>query len=207
VALGRTTAPLVASRKLDAGTGYLQILAFNPDVPKQVNEALTQFAQSGAQNLVVYLRHSAGGSIDAAREVAGMLLGSAKFAVLKERDADRKLVERGLMTEGNPVLKPAAVSVLVDGGTAGTSELLAAALRDHLGAKLVGTTTFGDGLEQELFRLDDGSGVCVTHARMLTSKSVDFEGRGLKADVSPQGDALDAAMKALPTRTTLRKGG
>jgi carboxyl-terminal processing protease len=198
VSLGTTRADVFTSRKLNPTTGYLQIFSFSAGTPKQVSEALADFEKSGVKNLVVDLRHSAGGSIEAAAAVAGMLLGDARFAVLKERDAGRKLVERPLMAKASEArFKPAMVSVLVDGGTAGTSELLAAALRDNLGARLVGTTTFGDGTEQDMIRLDNGSGVSITRARMLTSKGVDFDGKGLQADVAPQGDPLEAAVKVL----------
>jgi carboxyl-terminal processing protease len=85
----------------------------------------------------------------------------------------------------------------VDRGTAGTAELLAAALREQAGAKLVGSATFGDGTYQDVVRLDNGAGVSITRAKMLTSKGVEFDGKGLTADTTPQGDPLEAAVKAL----------
>jgi hemolysin activation/secretion protein len=79
------------------------------------------------------------------------------------------LADRGVITPtGGPTWKPAAMSVLVDGGTAGASEVLAAALRDQAGARLVGRSTFGDGTEQELMTLDEGSGYSLTIAKRLT---------------------------------------
>lgn len=199
VSLGATRTPVFSTRKLNPTTGYIQILAFNGGTAKQVETALADFQKSGVKSLVIDLRNSPGGSLDAAQDTASLLLGSAKFAVLKERDASRKLVDHPLTLKGSARFKPAAVSVVVDGGTAGTSELFAAVLREQLGARLVGTTTFGDGTEQALFRLDDGSGVSVTRAKMLTSKALDFDGKGLKADVAPQGDPLDTAVRALST--------
>jgi carboxyl-terminal processing protease len=92
----------------------------------------------------------------------------------------------------------------VDHGTSGSSELLAAALRDYAGAKLVGTTTFGDGTEQELIRLENGAGISITRAKMLTSKGVDFDGKGLQADLPATGDPIDAAVKALSGPSTVR---
>jgi carboxyl-terminal processing protease len=205
VTLRPTEVTLFSSRKLNATTGYLQIFALNDSTPRQVSEALADFQKSGIKNLVVDLRHSAGGSLDAAREVAGILMGEVKFAVVKERDAARKLVERPVLARANGIrLKPAAASVLVDGGTAGSSELLAAALRDHLHARLVGTTTFGDGSEQELVRMDNGVGISITRGRMLTSKGGDFDGKGLKADVAPEGDPIEAAVKALSNAAPAR---
>jgi C-terminal peptidase prc len=198
VALGNTRVDLVDSEKLNGKTGYLRILAFGPDVPQQVATVLADFQKSGIKSLVVDLRESPGGSIEAARSVAGMLLGNGKFAILKERDPARKLVDRAVAaTPGTTRFSPSSISVLVDGGTAGSSELLAAALRDQRGARLVGSTTFGDGTEQEMTRLDNGAGFSVTRARLLTSKGVDFDRKGLKADVPVTGEPIDAAVKAL----------
>ncbi|HEU4754115.1 MAG TPA: S41 family peptidase [Armatimonadota bacterium] len=207
VTMGRTKIEPLSSKKLAGNAGYIRIEALNGATAQQVGAILDQFQQSGIRSLVIDLRNSPGGSLDAARDVAGLLLGEAKFAVLKERDADRKLVDRALTTKAPAArFKPASVSVLVDGGTAGSSELLAAALRDNLGARLVGTTTFGDGTEQELVRFDNGAGFTLTRARMLTSKGLDFDNKGLKADLAPQGDPVDAAVKALsaPAAVTRR---
>jgi carboxyl-terminal processing protease len=207
VTMGRTSVEPVTTEKINATTARLRISAFNPEVPRKVASALTELQKSGVKSLVVDLRQNPGGSIDAGREVAAMFLPGKKFTVLKERDAARKLVERPVMTGSSPVKFPlASLSVLVDGGTAGTAELLAAALRDQLGAKLVGTKTFGDGSEQELTLLDNGAGISITRAHMLTSKGVDFDGKGLKADVTPQGDPVEAAVKALTAPATAPKG-
>jgi carboxyl-terminal processing protease len=198
VQLGATKFDTVSGRKLADNAGYLRIAAFNGETAQKVGAILDGWQQSGVKKVIVDLRESPGGSIEAARDVAGLLLGDAKFAVLKERDADRKLVDRVLTTKaGAARLKPTAISVLVDGGTAGSAELLAAALRENAGANLVGSTTFGDGSEQELVRLENGAGFSLTRARMLTSKGIEFDGKGLKADVALQGDPIEAAQKAL----------
>lgn len=200
VTMGRHTAPVMSSRMLDGDTGYLQISAFNDDTPAEVRSALADMQKRGAKYLTLDLRQSAGGSLEAAREVAGALLGDAKFAVLRERTGG-KVADRALWIKGaSRSFKPSAVNVLVDGGTAGSSELLAAALRENIAAKLIGTTTFGDGTEQELVRLDDGSAVSITRARMMSARGIEFEGKGLKADVVPQGDALETAAKLFSQR-------
>lgn len=198
VSLGATRVATFSSRKLDPATGYVQIHTFNAGTPQKLGEALDEFQKTGVKNLVVDLRNSPGGTLEAARDAAGLLVGSVRFATLKRRDAARRLVEQPFgIQKATRRMKPARVVVLVDRGTAGSSELFAAALRDHLGAKLVGSGTFGDGSEHDVIRLEDGSGVAITRARMLTSKGVDFEGKGLKPDVATQGDPLEAAVKSL----------
>jgi C-terminal peptidase prc len=205
VALGETKADVVQAQKVDDKVGHLRILAFNPDVPQQVGAALTDFQKSGIKSLVVDLRENAGGNIDAARAVAGMLLGKARFATIRERDAARKLVARPVATDAGSVrFTPASLSVLVDHGTAGSAELLAAALRDQTGVKLVGANTFGDGTEQELIVLDNGAGFTLTRAQLQTIRGVGFERKGLKVDVPAEGDALQAAVSALSAPTPIR---
>ncbi len=200
VNLGPTKVETFASRKIDPATGYVQVRTFNAGTPQKLAEALDEFQKSGVKNLVVDLRNSPGGTLEAARDAAGLLVGNVRFATLKRRDATRRLVEQPLVIQkATRRMKPASVVVLVDRGTAGSSELFAAALKDHLGAKLVGSETFGDGSEHDVIRLEDGSGIAITRARMLTSKGVDFEGKGLKADVATPGDALEAAVKLLAT--------
>lgn len=205
VTLGSTKADVVSAKKVNDKVGHLRILAFNPDVPQEVAAALQEFQESGVKSLVVDLRENAGGSIDAARAVAGMLLGNAKFAVVKERDAARKVVERTVLTEsGATRFTPASLSVLVDRGTAGTAELLAAALRDQTQVKLVGANTFGDGTEQELLVLDNGTGFTITRAQFQTLKGIAFDRKGLQVDVPAEGDALQAAVNALTPPTAVR---
>ena len=92
--------------------------------------------------------------------------------------------------------KFSAIAVLVDRGTAGSSEVLAAALRDHGVAKLYGSPTFGDGTEQTVLPLDNGAAVCVTSAKFLTLKRLDFDGKGLKPDVVvPAAPGLDRQLE------------
>jgi len=205
VTLGSTKADVVSAKKVNDKVGHLRILAFNPDVPQQVADALQDFQKNGVKSLVVDLRENAGGSIDAARAVAGMLLGNAKFAIVRERDAARKIVERTVLTDSGSVhFTPASLSVLVDHGTAGSAELLAAALRDQTNVKLVGAGTFGDGTEQELLVLDNGAGFTITRAQLQTVKGVAFDRKGLKVDVPAEGDALQAAVNALTAPTAVR---
>lgn len=200
VTFGPTRVQMFESKKLNAATGYVRLLALTDETKKSTQDALASFQQEGVKNLVVDLRGNAGGTLESARGVAGLILGpSVKFAELKRRGPEGKLETQILSTmPGAAAFKPAAISVLVDGGTSGSSELLAAALRDQAGARLVGTTTFGDGKEQEVVTLDNGMGVSITRAEMLTSKKAAFDGVGLKPDAAPQGDPLDAAVKALP---------
>lgn len=200
VALGVTKIDTFNTRNLNPTTGYVQIHSFNASTPAHLAEALEKFEKGGIRNLVLDLRNSPGGTLEAARDAAGLLVGNARFATLKRRDAHRKLVEQPMnIVKAERKFKSGSIVVLVDRGTAGSSELFAAALRENLGARLLGADTFGDGAEQDVIRLEDGSGIAVTRARMLTGKGIDFDGKGLKVDRAVQGDPLEAALKLLAT--------
>jgi carboxyl-terminal processing protease len=191
-----------ASRKLDATTGYIRIGAIRATTPQEVAKALTELQRDGAQKLVLDLRRSPGGSLDAAVEIAGQLSPGATVYVSKERDASRKIVEKKVVAkkDGEGRAKPpTAISVLVDGGTAGSAEVLAACLREARGAKLVGEKTFGDGTEQQFVPLKNGAAVSITHAQMLSPKGAELEVKGLMPDLpGGSGDAaIQAAVKAL----------
>ncbi|HPP76458.1 MAG TPA: S41 family peptidase, partial [Armatimonadota bacterium] len=80
------------------------------------------------------------------------------------------------------------VVVLVNSGTCGVSEVLAAALRDGASAKLVGETTFGTNIEQTFMTLRDGSAVSITTGKYLTPKGVDYLNKGLAPDVAVKAD-------------------
>ncbi len=196
VEFGPTRVDVCNTRLLDGGVGYVQILAFHAGIAPQVREALLKFQQAKTDVLVVDLRSCPGGELEAAVETAALFLGATKFAVLRERDENRRLILRPVFTRGPAVMPmPRDVKVLIDQGTAGSAELFAAAFQEHLGARLIGASTFGDGTEQDIIRLENGAGISITRAQMLTSRGQAFDGRGLKPDVSTTGDALAAALQ------------
>lgn len=200
VTLADGQATLFSSRKLNPTTGYIQLGILRQETPSEVARTLAGFQKEGVTNLVVDLRRSPGGSLDAARDVIAMLAPGSTAYVSKERDASRKLVDRKIAAKpGATRFKATAISVLIDKGTAGSSETIAAALKDNLGAKLVGSQSFGDGTEQHIVPLANGAAASITHAQILSPKGAEIEGKGLKPDVpGGAGDVgIEAAIKAL----------
>lgn len=201
----------IEQRKLNGHTGYLRLTVLNAAAAKAVEEALAAFAREGVRHLVIDLRQSPGGSLDVAVRIASAMIPSGVVVAVKERDANRNEVIRPRRVRENTVkLRPTSAVVLVDGGTAGASEALAAALRDQLGARLLGTRTFGDGTAEEIVELENGAAVSITRGTLLTPKaSAAFDGRGLTPDgPAPDGAAaIQAALRALqsPARATPRR--
>jgi carboxyl-terminal processing protease len=201
VQLGKTTVAPVAKKKLAPTVGYLHVRQINAEAVKSLDQALAEFRASGLKSLVLDLRRSPGGSLTQTQEMASRFITTGPVAVIEKRDSARKLVKKPLAAK--PVERPVkftAIAVLVDAGTAGTSELLAAALRDAGLAKLVGATTFGDGTEQTVLPLENGAALSITTAKMLTRKGTDYDGKGLKPDVAVAASAgadpaLDQALR------------
>jgi carboxyl-terminal processing protease len=197
----------VTSHTLSNGNGYIKIAAFTDATAADFNSALT--ALSSAPGLVIDLRDCPGGLIDPAIAVAHSVAPGSDFGAISLRDshADASKASAGFgkkleeLTASNAA--PGAVAgyhgnidVLVNKGTANTAEMLAAFLHDRIGARLIGGSTFGDGLAQTYFPLSDGSAFTLTTGELQTDLGKTFNMTGLTPDVAmtPQELSGDTAV-------------
>lgn len=176
VACNRTYVRPVTSRMLAQNIGYVRISQFNRQVPQTIALELKKMKSQGAKALVLDLRCNPGGLIDSAVEVARRFTGGGTVAIIQEKTRKRTICVPKTESFGLPV------AVLVNKGTASVAELVAGTLKDNIGATLIGTTTFGDGLLQTPLILRDGSAAIFTTGKMLTAKGINFEGTGIKPD-------------------------
>jgi carboxyl-terminal processing protease len=159
----------VKHRMAEPGIGYIRIDDFTESVPADVEEAYRDLEKQGMTALVIDLRFNGGGLLKSAVDVCDLWLPAGQVVVMSEG----KLPEyrRKYLTTNSDVLSTKVPKViLVNRGTASASEIVAAALRDHGLAPLVGSRTFGKGLVQTPFDLSDGSHLKLTTARWLTPK-------------------------------------
>ena len=170
VTLSQTKVEAVSVQPLNASTVLLKIPFFGETAGKDVRAAL---AGSAGKNVIVDLRGNPGGDIDAGQAVAGALVGPGAFCV----EIGQKGARQTLKTTGN-AMKLGKVAVLTDRGTASVSEALTLCLVERRQAAVVGQTTFGDGLLQGLYTLDDGSGFTL-NVGTLTGKTKGWAGKGL----------------------------
>jgi carboxyl-terminal processing protease len=135
--------------------------------------------RSSVSVLVLDLRDDPGGIVDQAILVADQFLDSGTIVTIRGRkgSVETQSAHKGGVATGVPII------ILVDQGTASASEILAAALRDHDRAKLIGLPTYGKGTVQTFYDLDDGAGLKLTTARYLTPKGNFLESKGLTPDV------------------------
>lgn len=198
------TIPSVKSRKLDDTTGVIEISRFGDDTGQLARDAANSLKSQGAQKFILDLRGNPGGTVDSAVDVASLWLDKGA-TVMKEKRGDQLV--KTYEASGNPVLKGLPTSVLIDGGSASASEIVAGALRDNGAAKLVGEKSFGKGSVQRVIDFSDGSLLKVTIARWYTPNDQSINKQGLKPDVevkltdddvkAHRDPQLDAAKKAV----------
>jgi carboxyl-terminal processing protease len=171
------------------GIGYLRISRFAEDTEKLSAAAAQEFKDKGVKGVVLDLRGNGGGYIEAAQQVSGLWLDSGK-EVVQERIGTK--VEETLKATGNNILKGVPTIVLIDGGSASASEIVAGALSDHKAAQLVGTKTYGKGSVQKLLELPMGGQLKVTIAKWYTphGKNIDKEGISADVEVKPTDEQL-----------------
>ena len=173
--------PSVLSRVLleDNRVGFIQILRFTNRTPTELTDAIAELRNSDIEALILDLRNNGGGLLQESIEVAGEFLEGG-IVLYEVRIAEERTFDA---SDGGSMLDLPIV-VLVNGGTASASELVAGALQDRNRAILVGQTTYGKGTIQQIFTLSDGSSIHVTSAEWLTPEQNVIDGVGLTPDIT-----------------------
>ena len=163
----------------DPTIGYIQLSRFSGESGNEVRAAIQALQLQGATRFILDLRQNGGGLRDAAVEVADHFLDEGPVLYLQSQ----KEGERVFNSTSDTLAPTEPLVVLIDGGTASASEIVAGALKDRDRATLIGSKTFGKGSVQLVFDLSDGSSVHVTSARWLTPNRTQIDQSGLEPDV------------------------
>lgn len=158
---------------------YLELYNFNQNAPFAFYSAVLESVPKGAKGMILDLRNNPGGYLDVAVNIAGWFMKSGE-TVVSERFANGDTDI--LKSSGTAALKDFPTVVLVNGGSASASEILAGALRDNRGVKIVGEKTFGKGTVQALEDLKDGSVIKITIADWVMPKGKVLNGNGIEPD-------------------------
>lgn len=191
--------PNTEARLLDGGVGYVALRQFTQAAGSDVTTEVRALLDEGARALVLDLRGNPGGYLPAAIAVTNVFV-SEEQVVRVGRDPETAMEYRA---DDEAVAPDVPLAVLVDGGSASASEIVAGALQDLDRADLVGTTTFGKGTVQTITDLPDARGLKFTTDRYYTPSGDSIDGVGIEPDrvvEAGEGDddpQLDAAQQTL----------
>ncbi len=176
------------------GIFVIRLFSFSADSPNLFRNALREFVQSGSHKLVLDLRGNPGGYLEAAWDMASWFLPAGDVIVTE--DFGQSAPPQVYRSKGYNIFdKNLKFVILVDGGSASASEILAGALKEHGVAKLVGTKTFGKGSVQELINITPDTSLKVTVARWLTPNGNSISKHGIEPDYNVPVTPDDVAKK------------
>ncbi|WP_394130881.1 S41 family peptidase [Marinobacter nauticus] len=186
----------VKSRMIDNGYGYVRITQFQAETGRQFLKALSDLEDEHGNDLdglIIDLRNNPGGVLQAAVETADALLDEGLIVYTEGRIQSSRLrfsAKPGDVMAGTPIV------VLINGGSASASEILAGALQDHERAVVMGTQSFGKGSVQTVIPLDETHAIKMTTARYFTPDGRSIQATGIKPDI----EVRPAELKELDSR-------
>jgi carboxyl-terminal processing protease len=167
---GRTAAP---------GIGYLRVSSVTTRTADQARAQIAELTKGGARQLIVDVRRTSGGSLDAGLALARLFVGAGTLAV-RETKGQPKETLAARQGDGGVAIP---TTVLIDNGTSGAAELFASALVGNKRAELIGEHTIGRAAQQKLVKLPDGSGLWLTTTRYLLPDGTALHEKGLAPTV------------------------
>ena len=186
----------VKFKTLDSGYGYVRIAQFQEKTDEDLVKALKALKKENGgslKGLILDLRNDPGGLLDQAVRVADHFIPEGELIVYTEgRDPDSKM--RFTSRKGNKEIGYPMV-VLINGGSASASEIVAGALQDHNRAVILGTQSFGKGSVQTIIPLSEDSGLRLTTAKYYTPKGRSIQARGITPDIVVENVEITATEK------------
>jgi carboxyl-terminal processing protease len=178
--------------------GYIPLQTFNENAAGEVQAAVDQLVKQGAKGLVLDMRDNGGGIVEQALETSSLFLRDGQeIASVRSRSQPTEV----LRSSGKHLALEVPLVVLVDGGSASATEIVAGALQDHDRALVLGTTSFGKGLVQSVYQLSDGYQLKMTTAKWFTpsGRSIHRERKLLPSgefvEVRPDSTGADSTKK------------
>lgn len=167
----------VYGKMLPDNIGYIRISMFNENTSADFLKKYQELEGQGMQAVILDLRDNPGGLLDECVKVANKFVPKGPVVSVVTRDGSREVHSSSLESIKYPV------AVLVNGGSASASEIVAGAIQDTGAGTLIGTKTYGKGSVQTLMRLDSGTAIKLTIAKYLTPKDRSINGVGIEPDI------------------------
>ncbi len=195
-------AQTVSHEMKEGNVGYIRITEFDAVTYDQYREALEDLESQGMEKLIVDLRSNPGGNLDTVCDILDLMLPEGLIVYTEDKNGER---EEYTSDEEHQFDKP--LVVMMNGYSASASEIFAGAIQDYGLGQIVGTQSYGKGVVQSIFDLQDGTSVKLTIAEYFTPNGRSIDGEGITPDVeveyqydenNPEADnQLDRAMEVL----------
>ena len=168
----------VEGKVIENNIGYIQFSSFNENTAQDFKTRFEELQKSNITSLIIDLRNNGGGLVEQALQIAGYIADKDSVLLYEVDKNGNEEIEK---SEDNPIINMPII-ILVNENTASSSEILAGALKDLGKAKIVGTTTYGKGVIQEVLTLPDGSGLKITTKKYLTPNKTEINEIGITPD-------------------------
>jgi carboxyl-terminal processing protease len=182
----------IKSQELEPGIAYVRIRQFQERTAADMIAAVEKSDKGGQlTGIILDLRYNPGGLLSSAVEVSEEFLGDGKLVVYTEGRVRNQNMR--FTAHAKHAITEVPLVVLVNGGSASASEIVAGAIQDHGRGVIIGTQTFGKGSVQTIIPLSDGSGLRLTTARYYTPKGRSIHGKGITPDIVIEAPKEEAA--------------
>ncbi|MFV0466978.1 MAG: S41 family peptidase [Lachnospiraceae bacterium] len=171
--------PTVTSKMLEEGIGYLRITEFGAGTAAQFEEAVAELSKEGMESMIVDLRDNPGGMVSSVTTILDDILPEGVLVYTED-----KYGQRDDFTSSGDSKMSYPMAVLINGNSASASEIFAGAIRDYDYGTLIGTTTFGKGIVQTIFPLEDGDAIKLTTSKYFTPSGENIHGTGIEPDIT-----------------------
>lgn len=184
----------ITSEVLPGNIGYIMLKMFDEEAGQDFNRLLDELLGKRVRGLIIDVRDNPGGSYAAVVKIVDRIVPEGLIVYTEDRNGKRQ------EEKSKPDELDIPVVVLTNGNSASASEILAGALKDHKKATIIGTKTFGKGLVQGAYTLEDGSGIKVTISRYFTPSGQCIHGVGIEPDITVElpDDYRDVPVSQVP---------
>lgn len=180
------TLPSVSHKMLDGNIGYVHIDSFETETATQFESAIADLEEQGMQALILDVRYNPGGMVTSVVKILDDILPEGTVVYTEDKNGNRQ----NYTSKGDTHLDY-PLAVLINGDSASASEILAGAIKDFNYGTLIGTTTYGKGIVQTIFPLEDGDAVKLTTAKYFTPNGNYIHGVGIEPDIELEYEYLD----------------
>jgi len=173
--------PVAKWEMFDNNIAYIKIYHFTGNLPNKFQRIVSQTLNAKAEKLILDLRNNPGGYLEVAVDITSWFIPKGEVVVIEDRGEEKN--QKTYRSKGYKGIQDLPVVVLINGGSASGSEIVAGALKDIGNIKLVGEKSFGKGSVQTLEKLQDGSSLKITIAKWLTPSGISISEQGLTPDI------------------------